>query len=112
MDADSTVRHLEGEDEDTFRRLDGTESFWDRKWSDYKNGFGDATGNYWMGNELIHKLSTKDSSVSLKIEMNKDGTPGSAWANQFWWNDYDQFQVSPLSFLFSVYTAEGIRLSD
>ena len=48
------------------KRLDGSENF-DRPWSDYKKGFGDVSAEYWLGNELIHILTTSNST--LKIDM-------------------------------------------
>lgn len=55
-----------------FRRLDATVSFYDQTWAAYKNGFGAVTGSHWLGNDKIHTLSTKDSSVTLRIEIRGD----------------------------------------
>ena len=41
----------------------------DRGWTDYKNGFGDPTGNFWMGLEKLHILTNNDQSVQLRIEL-------------------------------------------
>ena len=32
-----------------------------RDWTDYKNGFGAATGDFWLGNDDIHNLTDKVS---------------------------------------------------
>ena len=40
----------------------------DRGWEDYVNGFGDIDGNYWMGLEEIHQLTTTHN-VSLYIDI-------------------------------------------
>ena len=32
-----------------------------RGWNAYKKGFGDPTGNFWLGNDAIHKLTDKVS---------------------------------------------------
>ena len=49
------------------RRISDSVDF-DRGWDDYVNGFGDVDGNYWMGLEEIHQLTTT-SDVSLYINI-------------------------------------------
>ena len=49
------------------RTSDGVD--FNRGWNDYVNGFGDIDGNYWMGLEAIHQLTTaNDVSISINIE--------------------------------------------
>ncbi|XP_045074482.1 microfibril-associated glycoprotein 4-like [Coregonus clupeaformis] len=36
------------------RRMDGTVNFY-RGWDQYKNGFGHAAGEYWLGKDLFKK---------------------------------------------------------
>ena len=38
-------------------RFDGTVDF-ERDWVDYKNGFGAPGGEFWLGNEALHSLTT------------------------------------------------------
>lgn len=49
------------------RRKDGSENF-NRKWLDYAFGFGDLSGEFWLGNEFIHRL-TDTGPHELLIEM-------------------------------------------
>ncbi|KAH0622930.1 hypothetical protein JD844_025846 [Phrynosoma platyrhinos] len=49
------------------RRLDGTVNF-NRTWNEYKEGFGDLNGEFWMGNENIHKI-TNQGDYSLRIDL-------------------------------------------
>ncbi|XP_062585418.1 angiopoietin-related protein 7-like [Saccostrea cucullata] len=41
-------------------------------WDEYKRGFGDIKGNYWLGNNAIHKLTTTYNN-SLYIRMESTG---------------------------------------
>ena len=43
------------------RRFDGSVEFFSRKWFDYKHGFGDPNGEYYLGNEMLHLLTTGES---------------------------------------------------
>lgn len=49
------------------RRFDGSVNFY-RDWQDYKNGFGQASGEHWIGNDIIHAI-TSDSNHALMILM-------------------------------------------
>ena len=49
------------------RRQDGSVNF-TRSWSDYKLGFGSPDGEFWAGNDFLHKL-TKPRSLQLRIDM-------------------------------------------
>ena len=49
------------------RRLDGSVDFY-RKWSDYKHGFGDVYGEFWLGLEKIHRL-TSDNNSMLRVDL-------------------------------------------
>eukprot|EP00795_Rhopilema_esculentum_P003196 gene3196-1510_t len=42
-----------------------------RNWNDYKTGFGNALGNFWLGLEAIHQF-TKDGVVTLRVELKRD----------------------------------------
>ena len=55
-----------------------------RNWADYKRGFGDPFGEFWLGNDNIHKL-TKSGDMKLRVELEAhDGR--TAWA------EYDTFR--------------------
>ncbi|XP_061168856.1 fibrinogen alpha chain-like [Saccostrea echinata] len=51
------------------RRQDGVTDFY-RNWAEYKNGFGDAENEYWLGNDAIHTL-TKDKKQELRIDLER-----------------------------------------
>ncbi|XP_063072887.1 microfibril-associated glycoprotein 4-like [Engraulis encrasicolus] len=49
------------------RRMDGTVNFF-RGWEQYKNGFGHAAGEYWLGLEAVHLLTAK-APHELRVDL-------------------------------------------
>ncbi|KAF7665757.1 hypothetical protein LDENG_00132680 [Lucifuga dentata] len=49
------------------RRMNGKIDFY-RTWSDYSAGFGNLSEEFWLGNELLHNL-TSIGPVSLRVDM-------------------------------------------
>ncbi|XP_030072256.1 fibroleukin [Microcaecilia unicolor] len=49
------------------KRQDGSTNF-NRTWADYKNGFGNLSNEFWLGNDKIHLL-TKKGDMQLRIEL-------------------------------------------
>ena len=67
------------------RRLDGSVDFY-RGWTDYKNGFGNLYGEFWLGLDKIHRLTT---TIKNKIRVHLMDTKGkTAYA------EYNMFAVS------------------
>ena len=67
------------------RRQDGSVDFY-RNWTDYENGFGDLTGEFWLGLSKIHRL-TKEGSNTLRVDLG-DFEGNTAYAN------YSTFSIS------------------
>jgi len=49
------------------KRQDGSVDFF-RGWNDYKQGFGNLTGEFWLGLDKIHRL-TVSSSNKLRVDL-------------------------------------------
>lgn len=52
-------------------RFDGSTDFF-RSWTEYKNGFGNIAGEFWLGLDKIHEL-TSSQIHELSIEMEDFG---------------------------------------
>ena len=62
------------------------ETSFDRVWEDYKFGFGDLKGNFWLGLEKMHKLTNTPQTI-LRFDLkHSDGSRGYA--------EYDNFKVA------------------
>ncbi|PIK53569.1 hypothetical protein BSL78_09536 [Apostichopus japonicus] len=67
------------------RRTSSSVSFY-RNWYEYKNGFGSPTGNHWIGNDKIYKL-TNQKGYQLRIEKtNREGST--------YYSRYSSFRIS------------------
>ncbi|XP_076830430.1 angiopoietin-2a [Brachyhypopomus gauderio] len=67
------------------KRFNGLVDF-HRTWKEYKTGFGDVSGEHWLGNEYISKLTSEQQYV-LRIEL-------SDWEGNSGFSQYDQFSLS------------------
>ncbi|XP_022802814.1 ryncolin-2-like [Stylophora pistillata] len=54
------------------KRVDGSVDFY-RTWDDYKNGFGNLNGEFWLGLDKIHRLTTSDR---YKLRVDLEDTKG------------------------------------
>ncbi|XP_062620879.1 fibrinogen-like protein A isoform X1 [Saccostrea cucullata] len=64
------------------RRQDISTDFY-RTWSEYKEGFGEPSTNYWIGNDAIHEL-TKNKDQELRVELQSfDGAEAYAQYSAF-----------------------------
>ncbi|XP_019856543.1 PREDICTED: fibrinogen C domain-containing protein 1-like isoform X3 [Amphimedon queenslandica] len=70
------------------RRQDGSVDFY-KYWTDYENGFGDLTGEVWLGLSKIYRL-TKEGSNTLRVDL-EDFEGNTAYAN------YSTFSISNAS---------------
>ncbi|XP_048355373.1 angiopoietin-2-like isoform X3 [Sphaerodactylus townsendi] len=68
------------------RRKDGSVDF-QRNWKEYKMGFGSPHGEYWLGNEFVHLLTTQ-GSYSLHVRLQD-------WENNEVYSLYDHFFLGP-----------------
>ncbi|CAH3044830.1 unnamed protein product, partial [Porites lobata] len=66
------------------KRLDGSVDFY-RGWEDYKRGFGNLNGEFWLGLDKIHRLTKERNRLHVDLE---ETTGKTAYA------EYDFFGVA------------------
>ena len=62
------------------KRFNGFVGFY-RGWDEYKNGFGDVRGEFWLGNEKIHQLTEIPSQLRVEIRTKNDGNKYAKYSN-------------------------------
>ncbi|XP_033150142.1 angiopoietin-2-like [Drosophila busckii] len=82
------------------RRQDGSVDF-NRTWDEYKNGFGDLRGEFWLGLEKLH-LMTKFQSHELYIQL-EDFNHEKRYAR------YSNFSIASESRFFELLTVGAYR---
>lgn len=70
------------------RRIDGSVDFY-QNWTSYANGFGNASGEFWLGNEILHQL-TSNRRYKLRVDL-EDFEGEKRFA------EYSSFSVGPPS---------------
>jgi len=67
------------------QNVDGLD-FFNRSWAEYKVGFHDTRGNFWLGNDLLHQLTTS-GRYKLRFDLQASN---SSW----YYAEYSRFIVS------------------
>ena len=67
------------------KRFDGSVDFY-RNWTDYKEGVGDVSGEYWLGYDVIHQL-TSHYNYTLKVVLTD-------WDDVTRYAVYDTFRIA------------------
>ena len=70
------------------RRVDATVCFI-RTWADYKRGFGNLNGNFWLGLEKIHQLAAPGRGATLRVDLKHMDYPGETR-----YAGYSRFEIS------------------
>ncbi|XP_033627212.1 ryncolin-1-like [Asterias rubens] len=67
------------------RRLDGSFDFY-RDWADYRAGFGNLTGEFWLGNDNLRALTESEGTWQFRAEAED-------WNGEKVWSEYGVFRV-------------------
>ena len=69
------------------RRIDATVDF-NRNWADYKDGFGDFKGNFWLGLKKLHLLAGPGKRAILRVDLKHMDWPYMIYA------EYSTFEIA------------------
>jgi len=67
------------------QNVDGSD-FFNRSWEEFKVGFNDSRGNYWLGNELLHQLTYSGGRYKLRFDLQ-------ALNGSWYYAEYSEFVV-------------------
>ena len=73
------------------QNVDGS-NFFNRSWAEFRVGFGDPSGNYWLGNELLSQL-TANNTYKLRFDLQSRNT------SNWYYAEYSTFIVLTLSLI-------------
>ena len=70
------------------RRVDATVDFY-LTWADYRGGFGDLHGNFWLGLEKLHRLAAPGKGAKLRVDIKHVDHP-----SEIRFAEYSLFEIS------------------
>ncbi|XP_038060757.1 ficolin-3-like [Patiria miniata] len=90
------------------RRQDGSVDFY-RNWTEYQAGFGDLSGEFWLGNDNLVTLTSDNSQGTWELRVDLED-----WEGNRAWAKYSDFQISPGEYNLNIgqYDASSTAGSD
>jgi len=76
------------------QNVDGSD-FFNRPWKEFKVGFNDSRGNFWLGNDLLHQLTT---SRRYRLRFDLQARDNGSW----YYAEYSSFVVSSESLRYTI----------
>ena len=94
------------------RRVDNSTNFY-LDWNSYKQGFGSLTGNFWLGNDNIHRLTASGNTV-LRVDLEDwDGQTAYAMIGTFVVdNERNKYKLSATNYNQSSTAGFGLFVED
>ena len=71
------------------KRMNGLVNFY-LGWNEYAEGFGDLSGEFWLGLEKIHRLTANDTNSTLRVDLGD-------FANLTSYAEYSTFSIGNAS---------------
>ncbi|XP_038061084.1 ficolin-3-like [Patiria miniata] len=85
------------------RRQDGSVDFY-RNWTEYQSGFGNLSGEFWLGNDNLVTLTSNDSQGTWELRVDLGD-----WEGNTAWAKYSEFKISTGKYNLNIgqYDASG-----
>jgi len=61
--------------------------FFNRSWAEFKVGFGNPGGNYWLGNDMLSQVTRKSGRYKLRIDLQSCNN------DKWYYAEYRKFKV-------------------
>ncbi|XP_048770811.2 angiopoietin-1-like [Ostrea edulis] len=74
------------------RRQDGSTNF-NRTWKEYKQGFGDPSTNYWIGNDAIHALAEEKQTLRVHLRGFDGRSAYADYSSFFYGNEAEKYHL-------------------
>lgn len=68
------------------------------EWADYKNGFGELSGNFWLGNDKIHLITQTPHELYIALEAPGGETGNAKYASFSVSDENSRYQLTVSSF--------------
>nr|XP_022291559.1 uncharacterized protein LOC111102911 isoform X1 [Crassostrea virginica] len=65
-----------------------------RNWANYTNGFGEVTGNYWIGNRILHALTSSNNIIMFRLRHSNGSTYNASYSNFRVLDEANKFEMT------------------
>ncbi|XP_067939153.1 angiopoietin-related protein 2-like [Watersipora subatra] len=86
------------------KRFDGSVEFY-QYWLNYKEGFGNMTGEYWLGLDKLHALTQTNRRLNILVKLTNGTVVSGTWSSFFIGSQGDNYKlnVSSVAYNGSLY---------
>ena len=79
------------------QRIDGSVNFY-LNWNSYKDGFGTLTKEFWLGNNDLHRITSRGSQLLIELEHHNSQTRHASYESFYVGTEAEKFTLQISSF--------------